>query len=896
VIIDGILILVAAIIYTKYRDLRAEVSRLKQSHLQLSEKFRQQSITLQTLLASEPSKSPEQGIDASTEETEFPELTNEGTATAPTAAAPAEPVPEPVQQNNNAADTSAHMLPVNITSETRATEATPKAVTFSLDTFIAKNGLFWLGGLVLALGGVFLARYAIDAGLLPPAVRLALGAVFGIGLVVGAEFLSRHAERFNIHTPLLSASIASGGFITCFAMTYMAFANYQFVGVTTGFMLLSAIALLTMLFALKYGALLAAIGMLGAYAVPALVSTGESNILALLIYLSLISLASVFVANRVAKTWLWAGSFIAHFIWGFGAVLLADKQDQWLFLMFTIVSLYSYVGMAVLGLRLQYTMQQPLPIKTLLMPRKEQLGAIFPVLLISVFMLLSGFEWSHVFITSILSALLCAAAFRHSALDSWPYIALALAIVALFEIPVSDSFDDASALFSSMYLYVQTAVVAGLGFCFFMLYRFPQRFSYLLLLVLVPTSFYGISYVLTPQSISSFVYPYWTLQLLVIAALGFYLATKATQAMHKLTYVTLANSAITLCCTMLLSASTLTLALAAQITLMTILANKYQLSLPKWLFKIAVAAVLFRLTLAPWLPSYANETIFSLHFTLVLYPVVFALFYIAWQQQKARAIKQWLTGALLHLAALFVSTESSYLMTGEYPFGANMNFSALVILAMNWLVLAFVYAWRSQLANNSQKLYQLAACLLILGAGWVHLQLALFDNPWFHRVSVGEEPLINLLLPLYLVPTSLILASIKFNLVPKQLVKPVLVLAGLGVFLFVNASIRHAFNGEFIQLTRGVSDAMSQAELYTYSIVWLIIASSVIVVGKQRASRPVIQGGFIILAAVVLKVFLVDTAGLEGLYRALSYIILGLSLVAIGWLFQRLNAKVVEQG
>jgi len=177
----------------------------------------------------------------------------------------------------------------------------------------------------------------------------------------------------------------------------------------------------------------------------------------------------------------------------------------------------------------------------------------------------------------------------------------------------------------------------------------------------------------------------------------------------------------------------------------------------------------------------------------------------------------------------------------------------------------------------------------------VHLQLALFDNPWFYLVSVGEYSLINLLLPLYLVPSVLMLVAIKFNLLPDKLVKPILGIAGLGLFLFVNGSIRHSFNGEFIQLTRGFGDVMTQAELYTYSIVWLIIASSVIVLGKQRVSSPFIQGGFIILAAVVLKVFLVDSAGLEGLYRALSYIILGLSLVAIGWLFQRLSAKVVSQ-
>lgn len=222
-IIDGILILVAAIIYSKYRDLRAEVSRLKQSHLLLSEKFRQQHITLQTLLSSEPASSTAKGRDASSDDAEFPELTQDINALAQAPSAPAEPRPEAVQQNNKAANTSAHISPANIRPQAHPSTDTAKASAFSLDTFIAKNGLFWLGGVVLALGGVFLARYAIDAGLLPPTVRLSLGALFGVGLVVGAEFLSRHAQRFNIHTPVLSASIASGGFIILAAVVLKVF-------------------------------------------------------------------------------------------------------------------------------------------------------------------------------------------------------------------------------------------------------------------------------------------------------------------------------------------------------------------------------------------------------------------------------------------------------------------------------------------------------------------------------------------------------------------------------------------------------------------------------------------------------------------------------------------------
>ncbi|MFC3123065.1 DUF2339 domain-containing protein [Agaribacter flavus] len=50
--------------------------------------------------------------------------------------------------------------------------------------------------------------------------------------------------------------------------------------------------------------------------------------------------------------------------------------------------------------------------------------------------------------------------------------------------------------------------------------------------------------------------------------------------------------------------------------------------------------------------------------------------------------------------------------------------------------------------------------------------------------------------------------------------------------------------------------------------------------------------GFSILALVLLKAFLVDMNHLDGIYRALSFIGLGLSLVVIGWLFQRFKQVI----
>ncbi len=42
------------------------------------------------------------------------------------------------------------------------------------------------------------------------------------------------------------------------------------------------------------------------------------------------------------------------------------------------------------------------------------------------------------------------------------------------------------------------------------------------------------------------------------------------------------------------------------------------------------------------------------------------------------------------------------------------------------------------------------------------------------------------------------------------------------------------------------------------------------------------------IALTILKAFMIDMSTLTGVYRALSFMCLGLVLVAIGWLYQRI--------
>jgi len=79
----------------------------------------------------------------------------------------------------------------------------------------------------------------------------------------------------------------------------------------------------------------------------------------------------------------------------------------------------------------------------------------------------------------------------------------------------------------------------------------------------------------------------------------------------------------------------------------------------------------------------------------------------------------------------------------------------------------------------------------------------------------------------------------------------------------------------------------SDAEIYAYSVVWLVFAFALLMFGLVK-KRPVSRyAALLVLVITVLKVFLSDMNDLAGLWRVASFLGLGLSLVGIGYLYQR---------
>jgi uncharacterized membrane protein len=70
-------------------------------------------------------------------------------------------------------------------------------------------------------------------------------------------------------------------------------------------------------------------------------------------------------------------------------------------------------------------------------------------------------------------------------------------------------------------------------------------------------------------------------------------------------------------------------------------------------------------------------------------------------------------------------------------------------------------------------------------------------------------------------------------------------------------------------------------------VVWLVYAGALLALGFHRSDARLRHAALAIVSITVIKVFVWDMAELTGLYRAASFLGLGLCLVGIGYLYQR---------
>ena len=92
-------------------------------------------------------------------------------------------------------------------------------------------------------------------------------------------------------------------------------------------------------------------------------------------------------------------------------------------------------------------------------------------------------------------------------------------------------------------------------------------------------------------------------------------------------------------------------------------------------------------------------------------------------------------------------------------------------------------------------------------------------------------------------------------------------------------------------VTRGQEPNILTVFDFTYSAVWMIYSSLLLLVGFWKHSSFVRWQGIVLLTLTVGKVFFSDIHMLERFYRIAAFVALGLILLVVSYFYQRNRAK-----
>jgi uncharacterized membrane protein len=780
----------------------------------------------------------------------------------------------------------------------------PAVAAPTLEERFGTQWVVWIGGLALALGGIFLVRYTVEQGLLGPGVRIVLAAIFA-GLLIAAGEWARRNEIASgitaIPTRHIPSILTAAGTVAAYATVYAAFALYGFLSPAAAFVLLGIVALATLAAALLHGPALAGLGVAGAFITPVLVPSEAPNYWALYIYLAIVTGAAFALARMRLWRWLAITAVLLGAIWTFPGVAYPHVDALTAHLFHVVSGFVLSAALIVSGLLFGPT-AKPLKID------EVSSGAIGAYLLAAAALVIASLhDPAALAIFTILTAVTVAIAWRaDAALWALPAAGL-MTFLVMLHWAVPTIFDQlvlapgvtrgaipGPSTGTGLHLTLGLAMAALFGVTG---YAVQGRSENPLIALL-----WSITAVATPIAILIALYvriaeldrsiPFAGLALLLAALYGY-----ATELLSKrqprpglataaAIFAAGAVAALALALTFALDRGWLTVALALMVPGIAWISERRPLPALRYLAAAVIVLVLLRVGYEPRIVGDDVGTTPIFNWLLYGYGVPAASFWYAGYLLRRRVDDgpaRMADAAAIMFTVLLVQLEIRHYMNNGNIYGHS---SSLAEVAMQVSVgLAMTIGLERLRLRTHSIVHDIGA--LIIGAltlAAIVLGLMLRFNPLLTGRPVGGT-FFNLVLLGYGIPAVLaaILALIARD--SRSLVyRAIAAAAAVGLALmYLGLEVRTLFHGAV--LTRGVT---SDAEQYTYSAVWLIFGVLLLVAGFLLRSQPARLASAAVVALTIAKVFLVDMAGLTGIFRALSFIGLGAVLVGIGWLYQRM--------
>jgi uncharacterized membrane protein len=755
----------------------------------------------------------------------------------------------------------------------------------SFERLVGGRLLIWIGGIALAVAGIFLVRHSIQIGLITPGVQMVMAALFGSLLLAAGELARRRPGASP--DPRVAQALIGAGILVLYATPYGSLVVYGLISNGTATALMAMVTAAALFLSLRHGAPSAVLGLLGGFATPLLVGERTDTALPLLAYLGLLDIVLFTLAGRRGWTWLAAAAALLSYAWT--ASLLFWPRDDALAAGLFVVALGVAASVARAGEGWQLPFLRPAAIGLLqlaVLVARADLGlpawGLFG-LLAAASLFLSTRRPEYRFLPALALglalALLAAKAFAGADPNVPP---VAAAITLLF---------GGGALVGALrgpdrLLWTATGAAAFAGPAILLRIARPEllerpAWGDLFLLLAVGPVFLAWSRraAVQPRAADPPLFVAGAAALLLLGLGAFDLVPRELLAGAWLLLAT----AAALAARRLGDSGAILLALLAVAA-----AGLWAVAMVPELWSVLAGSLAGLPALASELPPVPRAL------QVLLLPV--PLLVIAWRLlpsgfPRSRPLVLALAG-ILAAAAAYILFKQVFRLAGWDDFLARGFAERLLItqalFAAGWVACT----GRIAIPSLGERHWRLAGTILTALAAarllWFDI---LIHNPALVGQRVGPLPVFNLLAPAYLLSAFWLYRMRRgTGSETRSGVWLVLFLAALVVGAML--MVRQLFHGAVL-----TAPDLTSAESYGYSLAGLLLSIALLLAGIKLADKALRLAGLILLTATILKVFLSDASALEGVLRILSFLGLGVALIGIGRLYTRvLNAEARPAG
>lgn len=787
----------------------------------------------------------------------------------------------------------------------------------NLEESLSARWMLWVGGLAIALGGGFLVKYSIDAGLLSPLVRVSLGFVSGVAMTIGGEILRR--RRAGPKEPgdapdYLPGAISAAGLFSAFAAIYASYALYDLLPALAAFVALAILSFVASGLAWYQGKFFAYIGLVGGIMVPALVVTGSPSAWGLFPYLLVIITSSLWVSRQKAWTDVAATTLVLALLWAIIWILSSWTDGD-----IIPVGIYLLLLGGLNAVMLSGASPERLTDRSLkgmmsgnLITRISDMVMMVIVILIISIVRIDHYSMTAFIIIAVGLVAQGYAIHRSPAGDSGGIIALTgvLFLFATWHVPNLIEYKASLPAFDRLATaWAPTSppgldkfIISGLVFSaltgftiFFRLPRLMRKNVWASVGNLVPVLMLIITYWRVEDWGTS---PAFATTALLLASLLVLAASRSGSGNRVIVaaYAAGATTAISLGIAMILRDAWLSFALALQIAALGHIWRMTRVAGLRTLALVLAVIVLVRLSFNGSIIDYGGGGALSaLNWLFYGYALTAALFAYAarlFRQdgKEDRLISVLKAGAIL-LAVAFVTLEIRVLFSRDHSLLSTTTVLETALQTINWGAATTTILFWYEVKNSDRLFGRLRRFMTVISLFGMIIGGGMLNNVFFSSVDVGATPVFNLQFLQYFIPG--LLYGFKAFIANRAGKSRSLKLYGSAAFLVMwfwcTAEVRNGFHPGS---TGGVT---TNWEGYAYSLVWLGYAVALLVAGLKYQLPNVRKAGLAVLGIVVLKVFLIDMSQLEGLSRALSFIGLGGALIGLGYLYQKLNIKTIPE-